>query len=211
MKGTEAYDIIKRQVIRQRTDEHVFMSENSLSEQLGISRTPIRKALIKLEEEGFITILPHQGITLKPLSYEEARSLFELRDLVEDYLIEHSIQFITPEDISYLRTQVTRQEKVLEKGDYDSYFDLDDAFHLFCYRYANNDQMRKIVKNCKDRFYRYRYLHISKPGQPLLCIQQHKEFLSLLEEGKTEEAKDTLRKHIWHMEEQINNRSFQFI
>ena len=82
MKSQEAYDAIREIIIKADPNEGVPYSENYFAETLGMSRTPIRSALQQLQYDGLISIIPHQGIVIRTISYEEAWQLFDFRGLV---------------------------------------------------------------------------------------------------------------------------------
>ena len=165
MKSQEAYDAIREIIIKADPNEGVPYSENYFAETLGMSRTPIRSALQQLQYDGLISIIPHQGIVIRTISYEEAWQLFDFRGLVEKYLFERSVDRLTEEDLNALDRMVDEQEKMLANGDYAAYLDNDTEFHFFIYRHYDNPPMKKVVRNYKDRLYRSRLRAMSQAGR----------------------------------------------
>src|SRR5271167_1149024 len=84
----------------------VLYSEKELAERLGISRTPVREALIELAREGLVTISPQRGFRLHALSHAEQREIFELRLAIDTYLVEQLSKVATTDDIKHLREAI---------------------------------------------------------------------------------------------------------
>lgn len=208
-KQDYAYEQIKNIVKHLDPRDKTTLSENSLSEQLHISRSPVRQALLRLQYEGLIIVVPHQGIVVREVSYEEARELFDLRGTVENYLISQSIKLLLEADIRELEGYIEKQKECVARQDYDGYFKYDDLFHLTSYRHYNNDIMKTIVQNFKDRFYRARYRTLTVTGQAERSIKEHEQVLRFCRDGKYEEAEKLLSKHLWNLEDQITSGSWQ--
>ena len=208
MNSQEAYDAIREIIIKADPNEGVPYSENYFAETLGMSRTPIRSALQQLQYDGLISIIPHQGIVIRNISYEEAWQLFDFRGLVEKYLFERSVDRLTDEDLDVLDQMVDEQEKMLAKGDYASYMDNDTEFHFFIYRHYDNPPMKKVVRNYKDRLYRSRLRAISQAGRAEKSMKEHRQIVEFLRTGEKDEVFKVLTKHMSTLEGVFKKGSF---
>lgn len=110
------YNQIKEMIIRGQIDGP-SISENELGKQLGVSRTPIREALQKLQYEKFLQILPKRGIYIREVTIKEASDLMDVRLAIEIYSMNQCLNLFTEEHISILEEKVKVQEEVAEKGD----------------------------------------------------------------------------------------------
>ena len=208
MKSQEAYAAIRDIIIKADPNESVPYSENYFAEVLGMSRTPIRAALQQLQYDGLINIIPHQGIVIRGISYEEAWQLFDLRKLVETYLFERSAGKLTADELDVLDKMIRAQEEMLDRGDYEAFIDDDLDFHFFMYRHYDNPQMKKIVMNYKDRLYRSRLRSLSQEKRAEKSIRDHYQMVQLLREEKQDEAFRVFKNHIITLESIFKKGSF---
>ena len=208
MKSQEAYAAIRDIIIKADPNESVPYSENYFAEVLGMSRTPIRAALQQLQYDGLINIIPHQGIVIRGISYEEAWQLFDLRKLVETYLFERSAGKLTTDELDVLDKMIRTQKEMLDRGDYEAFIDDDLDFHFFMYRHYDNPQMKKIVMNYKDRLYRSRLRSLSQEKRAEKSIRDHYQMVQLLREKKQDEAFRVFKNHIITLESIFKKGSF---
>lgn len=123
-----AYQAI-RQAIRHGILVHGDLySENDLSSRLGISRTPVREALIELAREGLVEIAPQRGFRLRKLSLEEQREIFDLRRVLESYVVERLAKNATPEGVAQLKQLLAGQADHID--DPSAFLAVDEQFHL---------------------------------------------------------------------------------
>lgn len=126
--GQRAYQAI-RQAIRDGIIVHgALYSENDLSSQLGISRTPVREALIELAREGLVEVARQRGFRLRRLSLDEQREVFDLRRVLESYVVECLAKSATPEGIAQLKALLADQAKHVD--DPAAFLAVDEQFHL---------------------------------------------------------------------------------
>lgn len=208
MKSQEAYEAIRAIIIRIDPNEGVSLSENYFAETLGMSRTPIRAALQQLQFEGLINIVPHQGIFIREIGYEEAWQLFDFRGLVERYLYERTVPLVTAEDVEVLAGMLGVQAEALEKKDFDAFLLSDNGFHMYIYRHYDNPGMKNVVRNYKDRLYRSRLRAISQPGRAETSLEDHRRIVAYLREGQTQKAVEALGSHLFQLENSFKNGKF---
>lgn len=195
MKANEAYNAIKKIILKTDPADSYVFSENYFSETLNMSRTPVRAALQRLQFEGLITIIPHQGIVVREVTYEEAWQLFDLRAVIENYLIHKAVGRLNEDDFNELEKMIQDQQQAIEEKDYDAYLDLDEEFHIYMYHHYKNDEMIDIVRRYKARTYRIHYKSISAPGRAERSLKMHRQMIQLLREGKTQEMIEVLEMH----------------
>ena len=205
MKTQDAYEAIKSIIVRTDPRDAYAFSETYFSETLNMSRTPVRAALQRLQYEDLITIIPHQGIVVREISYEEARQLFDFRALVEGYLIRKSIDKLGEEDFDEMMRMIQKMDIAARDKDYDSFLELDEQFHLYMYRYYDNPPMKDVVRRYKARMYRVRYKCVMMPGRIESSVVQHRRMVELLREGKTEETIHVLEEHQTQLERFLTN------
>ena len=195
-KNDIAYQKIKQEIINGTLSKDTPVSEAILVEKLQISRTPIRAALQKLQAEGFVRIIPNQGVVIKELTLKEANELFDLRMTLEKFLIQKLSLYITEEDLKELEKIIDKQEKACQKLDYNEFKTLDREFHCFNYKHYENDIMYSVLDNCCDRFAAYHSTSWHIPGRMKVVIEEHKEILRALRSKDVEYISDLTEKHV---------------
>src|SRR6516225_2557458 len=149
-----AYGEIKQRLLASEYASGTFLSERQLAIQLGMSKTPIRAALERLEQEGFVTISPQQGIIIRDLSIHEIADQYEFREALETFVARHVAGRLTPAQISRLRANLEAQEANRRDGDVERSVVLDAEFHtLFCEFLANQEILR-VMGQLRAKIYR---------------------------------------------------------
>lgn len=195
-KAFVAYEKIKKSIMSGELRGDMPLSETFFAEKLHMSRTPIRTALQRLQNEDFIRIIPKQGIVIKEITMDEAIQLFDLRTAIERYLIGTSISLLDESDFETMRDFIRKQKTAMETKDYDRFLELDEQFHVYCYHHYNNEYMINIINNYRERFYSWRYQAIKITGRMEASIAEHERFLELISQNKTQEACDLLEHHV---------------
>ncbi len=195
-KNETAYKKIKNDIVSGKIDSDVPISESMLVDSLKLSRTPIRAALQRLQAEGFIRIIPNQGIVIRDITLDEANEMYELRSLVEIYMIRHALPLLTQSDIAEMRDILDRQREAGRKADYLNYLYLDVEFHVKSYCRYRNTAMINIIVNYKERVMRSRIKAIQYDGRMENGLKEHEEIVRRLESGNMDEAIDAAILHI---------------
>ena len=146
----KAYDMIKSMIIDEELIQGQVISINSMTQILDISRTPITNACQKLEHEGFLTIVPKQGVIVNSITLEDAREIYELRAAIETYSAK-DFDLFTKEDIEYLKEGFRQQQEYVKRGDVNKFMEEDTDFHLFILKKYNNRSFYSIVDNLYTR------------------------------------------------------------
>jgi len=199
MKKNEiAYKKIKNMIFQGILTNSSAISENTLVEKLGMSRTPIRAALQRLSFEGIITIVPNQGIVIQEPSLKEVREKLELRVAVELYLLKKCIKLICDEDIKKLQEILDQQSRAACQRDFLAFFQSDIEFHTYILKNYTNETMSKIVLNFRERFYSLSLSNLAKRSADRMeeSLNEHKAIIIALENQNFSEASDLLEKHI---------------
>ena len=163
-----------------------------------MSRTPIREALHRLENEGFLKIYSNQGIFFTIPTVQERHELFDLRIAIETLAIKQVKEF-SKENISYLEENVRNQHTAFEKKDYQHFNELDMDFHQYLLEVNGNTQFLKIYKNCRERLMTIRsakYLLSSRTEIALEYIEDHTNILKNLNKESNFVSAKMLETHI---------------
>lgn len=176
------------------------LMEVQLAERLGVSRTPIREAIRKLELEGLVLMIPRKGAEVAKISEKSLRDVLEVRRSLEELAIELACQRMTEEGIEELEEVQEEFRDAVIKGDAMEIAETDEAYHDIIYKGTNNDRLVQILNNLREQMYRYRLEYIKDEDKRQVLLFEHDNILKAIRQRKVEEAKTAMREHIDNQE-----------
>ncbi len=186
-----AYEFIKNKIVNCEYQPNAFINEEMIASQLNVSRTPIREALMRLEQEQLVNILPKRGIVVCSLTPDLIASIFETRLLLEPYIIENYGMYI---DRSKLE-----DFKRLYGGDYRDgkvEFEIDDEFHSLIYHASKNHYLIKTLENTTFQNQRIRVYSGIKVFRVPDTYDEHIQIINALLDEDYKLAANRMREHI---------------
>ncbi len=169
---------------------------NILSRQLGISKTPLRDALIQLETEGFVTILPRRGVVVKKLTLQEIKNFYEIAGALEAAVIKSIFDKLNSSLISKMKQLNSEMKTAIERGNFDAYYRKNLDFHNVFLELSDNEVLLKIVMPIKQRLYDFPRLGYIREWELNNCYE-HQQFIELLETGDCNGAASIMRDVHW--------------
>lgn len=187
-----AYKSIKEYILEGRLDEDSRLTEEFLSGQLGISKSPIREALNRLEAEGLIRIEARRGAYLRSFSNKEVDNLYDVREALEVHAVRTGIFPATL--IKDLRASVKRLRALLKANDRTRYIDEDVTFHATIAGATGNARLCDILENIQNQIWLFRRktYNLSSSAAP----DAHDALIDALERDDRAEAESAMRHHI---------------
>jgi len=179
-----------------------FIDQNRISTDLGISRMPLRDAMIQLELEGFVDVLPRRGVRVRRLTLDDVRHMYEIIGALEGAALLSNPDGIDPGDLVRMDSLNREMSSALETGDFDTYYSRNVDFHQVFLSWSDNRELRQNVRVCRQRLYDFPRERAFVPEWEHRSIREHGEFLDLLLDGRTREAADFLRDVHWSFEVQ---------
>ena len=176
------------------------LMEIQLAERLGVSRTPIREAIRKLELEGQVLMIPRKGAEVAKISEKSLRDVLEVRRSLEELAIELACQRMTPEDIEELEKKQEEFQAAITNGKVMEIAETDEAYHDVIYKGTCNDRLVQMINNLREQMYRYRLEYIKDEDKRQVLLVEHENILRAVKQRKTEEAKEAMRAHIDNQE-----------
>lgn len=150
----QAYEQIKEAILYRRIKVGKVYSQDDFCTELGISRTPVREALIMLQSEGFISFVRGRGFRIKELSRKEALDIIELRKNIEAFGVQLAAQRITDEQIKRLQETYKRMLELGDQGDSILLYQNDYAFHEIIFEATGNTWLIDLNKKIRENFLR---------------------------------------------------------
>jgi DNA-binding GntR family transcriptional regulator len=169
--------------------------ERQMAAVLDMSRTPVREALVRLEMEGWVQIVPRRGFVVSPILGEEISQVYEIVEALDGVAGALAARRATPQQLAHLETLIQRQEASLEINDLIEWTDLDDQFHSWIIDLSQNPRLRVIVDSQADQIYRARLYTIRHRPKPTRSVMEHKAMLAALRAGAPEAAQAIMRSH----------------
>jgi DNA-binding GntR family transcriptional regulator len=187
-----AYEHIKQFILQGGLDEHTRLTEQYLSRQLGISKSPIREALTRLEAENLIRIEPRRGAYLRTLSTKDISELYDLREALETHVVRTAR--ISPELIADLKQSVRGMRKFRRESNKFRYIEEDVRFHAGLANASGNELLCQALENVQDQIWIYRRntYDLSSSSAP----DFHEAILLALEKDDRTRAERAMREHI---------------
>lgn len=187
----QAYEKIRETVLK--AEPGTFLSVRKCAADLGFSYTPTREALRRLNAEGMLELVPKVGFFTARMDLRDITDIYQSRECVEQYVLPIVITKITEKDKTYLWSQIDRQEKALNDGNIEEYNAADTAFHCYLINLLNNRRLSEFYDNIRTQ-YRAASNGVVKDHN-LLPIQEHKMFMTYIENGEYDEAMQVIEQH----------------
>ena len=174
-----------------------YLDLNALASELGISRTPLRDALLRLECEGFVEILNRKGVRITRLTLDRIRHIYEILGALESTVLRSVGSRITSEVVSRMDRLNQEMASALEAGDFGRYYSANLAFHDAYRNLSDNNELIGTMALLKQRLYDFPRLSGFVPEWELASIGEHQAVVRLLRQGRVGEAADLLRDVHW--------------
>ena len=172
------------------------LTEISVSERLGVSRTPVRGALHRLAEEGLVEISPNKGAVVVGVTVEDLIDTYRIRTRLEGLASAMAAEKATEEQKNALVESVELAEYYLKKGDTEHLKELDTTFHSVIYQASGNRMLSKILTELHRNIKTYRKLSMCVPGRLEKTAEEHREILDAILAGDSERADELTSLHV---------------
>ena len=179
------------------------LRQDALALAYGVSRIPVREALIQLEAEGLVQIVPHKGAVVTSLSPDEVRDVFELRAVLEPRLLAQSVSSLTDEDFSELSAIQQAFDSAIARQDSSQWGLLNAQLHMTMYRRAPLPRTLTIVAGLLQTSERYTRLHLATQQAWHRARAEHDALINLCRQGETAEACTLLADHVTQVQNDL--------
>jgi DNA-binding GntR family transcriptional regulator len=194
-----AADELRRKIIAGELPEGFQLRQDALAAEFGISRIPVREALVQLEGEGLVRIVPHKGAVVSELSVDEISELFMLRGLLEPLLLKKSAPRLTPADFAELDAILAEYKQELDAQHMTRWGELNTRLHDVLLSRAGQPRTSAIVASLLQQTDRYTRLQLSLSAESVQrAEEEHGELVRLCRTGEVRGAAALLKKHIEH-------------
>ena len=173
-----------------------FLDQDAVCETLIVSKTPLRDALIRLEAEGFVTILPRKGVYINPISLSFIRSACQIIGAVEADCLAEAFDRFTPYHVLQLEASNARRQECLQRGDYAACHAEDMRFHELFLALSDNELLDRVLLPLRRRLCDFP-LRERTPEWEALSLGIHRRLVESIRLGNRQEAVSILRAEHW--------------
>ncbi|MFB8772211.1 GntR family transcriptional regulator [Streptomyces broussonetiae] len=190
------YTHVKQAVLERRYEGGTLLTEGELAEAVGVSRTPVREALLRLEVEGLLKLYPKKGALVLPVSAQEIKDVVETRLLVEEHAARKAVP-APPGLVERLAELLEKQQRQAAEGDLAGAAVTDRCFHAEIVRSGGNEILSRLYDQLRDRQLRMgvAVMH-SHPDRIAKTLAEHEEILAALRSDDADEAVGVIHRHI---------------
>lgn len=190
------FEAVREAIIEGKLKPGERLMEAQLAQELGVSRTPVREAIRKLEHEGFVLMIPRKGAYVSDLSLKEITSVFEVRRALEGLAAELAAERATPEEIELLERQLVELAECVDTDQPDRYVELDTEFHATVYRLSRNERLGQILNLLREQIQRFRTRTLASRQRRREALEEHRALVEALAARDAEEARRAAQEHI---------------
>lgn len=194
---TQAYERIKEQIMKAELKPGEKISKNALVKTLGIGDTPVREAILRLQKEGLLEIIPQSGTYVSYIDLQKVSEARFVRETLEISIMNEVIDLITTEQLQQLEQMIKIQQIYFESKNIEQYFQLDEEFHRFFYHIANKKHIWEWLQMLNVALNRYRFLRLEvKELSWKNILEEHKHILSLIKKKDKAQLSIAVAAHI---------------
>lgn len=193
----QVFDYLRERIIALELPPGTLISRADLQELFGFSSTPVRDALMRLQEEGLVDIFPQHATIVSPIDLKLARQAqFLRRSLEQEAVRTITLSADRAEVVARLETVIEVQATLLGRGDLPGFENADREFHRVFFETAGIAGLHAMVRRYSGHIDRIRRLHLPMPGKAAQVIADHRAIAAGIASGDTGKAQDALREHL---------------
>ena len=200
----KAYDAIRDKIIYLELKPGEKISENDIANELNVSRTPVREALLMLEHEKIVVCTDGFGFTVRRFNLQDIEEYYALRKAIEDFAMTLMIQRITDQEIELLKRNIVETRKVIKTGSIKTIIRCESEFHELLYRATKSEILLDTISGLINKFHWFRSLSFSMDGAAERAVDHHELMISLIEQKDIEGLKATIHQHLDYARDSVD-------
>jgi len=199
------FETLRDAIITGKMSPGERLMEIQLAEEMGVSRTPVREAIRKLELEGFVVMVPRKGAYVAGVSIKDIADVFEVRAALEGLAASLAAERITEDELDRLERSIVSINEVSDGKNINKVVESDIDFHDMLYQASRNQKLITIITNLKEQLQRYRATSLAEEGRTKDAVDEHKQIVEAISERNGELAAELARQHIENAENVMLN------
>jgi len=192
----QAYEILRSSIITGRLEPGRLHNEKDLARRMGVSRTPVREALLDLSREGMIVFVPRKGVKIRKITHKDVSDVMELRRIIEGYIIEYCSSQLTPEDLKRIGKIIEKQKAMAKRSDREGYVEADRKFHIFLASKMGNRQLQNVMENLRDLLHFMAIKATTYQDRMDQVLSEHEKIWAALKKRDQKKAREAMLLHL---------------
>jgi GntR family transcriptional regulator, rspAB operon transcriptional repressor len=206
----KVYDILKHGIISLAFLPRTQLVEQRLAEDLGVSKSPIRESLLRLERDGLVYTLPFKGCFVAEISAQNIRETFQLREALETYAVRQACKSPPAGGIEQIKKILSRGDEAVRRKNHPRCYQVNIQFHYHLISLGQNHQMIRTYATLRDHLDRYRNLASRILGRVAKSHAEHLKILECLEGKQPIPAQERMAEHLSSvLEDLLHSKEFQ--
>ena len=190
------FNTLRKAILRGELKPGERLMEIQLANKLGVSRTPVREAIRKLELEGLVLMIPRKGAEVADISEKSLKDVLEVREALEELAARLACDKITKEGINRLKEAAQDFCSALKSNDITQMAEADVRFHDVICNATENQKLGQLLNNLREQMYRYRIEYLKDQQVYEKLLSEHEEIIRHIEKGEKDEAARVVSRHI---------------
>lgn len=196
----QVYVYLKNAIINRELSPSTVYSEQWVASHLGVSRTPVREAILQLKQEYFVEVLPYKGFTVKEMSLDDVRDTFQIRQALEGFCViqiaQNNETTVVKKVFEKLDSALVELQKCSDSNNPNDFVYYDAQFHSQIIHYANNERLISTYNEIRYRFERITLRVLTEHERMNSTIDEHKKIYEMMRSGKPWEAYQAIQIHL---------------
>src|SRR5437867_2267931 len=190
------YDFLREEILAERLQPGAELQEVALSEELGVSRGPIREAIGRLAAEGLVTVRPRRGAVVRSLSKDEFLELYQVREALEMMAVRLAVPKLESDDVAQLEELIETMGGHAERGEVAEFFAANVAFHGRLFAASGNTKLQELYAQLLGQMGRFRMRSLTLRGNLQRSVAEHRAILRAAKRGDADRAAHLMSEHI---------------
>ena len=190
------FNTLRQAILKGELKPGERLMEIALAEKLGVSRTPIREAMRKLELEGLVVMIPRRGAQVANITEKDLNDVLEVRIALENVAIEKACARMSEEEMSRLWLAAKEFEHTIAEGNLVKLAEADVAFHEIIYQASDNKRLIQVLNNMREQIYRYRVEYLKEDEARNRLVEEHEEITQAIRERDVKKAQELSFEHL---------------
>jgi len=199
------YEELKMQILTGKIAPGSRMMEVELAESMGVSRTPIREAIKKLEQEGLVIIEPRKGAYASQISVKDMVDILEVRQDMEGLAAHMAAYRMTPKQMKELEIISVAYNKAVEEGNMSDMIKFDTDFHNLIVESCNNSILTMMINQLQELLLRFRYVYYDNIKRAEKMPSEHSMIMEAIKDGRSDAARASAEMHIERIKDMVMN------
>ena len=200
------YDVVKRKILNNEYYPGLQILEQEIAEDLNVSRTPVREALIRLQHEGLVEVIPRRGVRVVPIVASDMKEIYDVLTSLESMAAELlALKRPDAATLEPMRAATRDMESALERDDLEAWAAADERYHRSLIDLCGNGRLANMANTVRDQGHRARMFTLRLRERPVASMAEHDQVLKAIEQGDWQTAREAHYRHRKRASEELTS------